>query len=857
MSHQITQLVKLKDISITDGYGYLFHCYLDFIRQKKRQDLTRRRMDGGYNHQQQQQLQQQQHQQQQQQQQHEMEYQQQLQQQQQQQQQQPIGMPVLIPNTLSNSYSAFNSIDDASTKKRKVKNEDGTYTEISGLSPGNLQQSGSSFLLDTFQQQIQQQQMSFQFQQGAQGNNNNNNNNNNPPSSPQSSGTFITNQQQPIIMEPIQHQQQQPMQQQPGGGYQMTGIPVISVTGAMGSAGNQTTITSANLLGNLSPRGTQGSLQSSPNHSPCHSPLLPSSDGAYLTLNSENESSDPLSPLTSFGDRDPPFHWTQYQQETWYKTLNTNGEEMPTPQLQIIASKGFSYINSSWVYCRRNHFQLDITASYPKPPQTFDMFGNISGGGAAAPGQPEQAPSYLIINGQKTPINGLTLTIKGIKNRPELTQPELEVELFQTNSKREKQGEHTPKAVAIQFGSLVSIQRLHFRKATQNNARRNGQPNPHQEYNQLVVSLWGRCMAQEYCIVSYVSPALIVRTAINSPSVSPAATDLPLSPAHDPNYPSSPLPFGDITTLRIHSPAHSPRLSLNVSGNNLTPLGSTTSTTNTNQLLSANNNHNNNNNQNQNNITSLLGAPNLNTMKFGSCEWTKGESDRSIIYHGKVGVNVDNPTFALSVNGTIYASEGVYHPSDLRIKYDLHQVDTRTNLRNVNSMKIYDYKLHPEWVYMNGMDPYENQDRGIIAQELKEILPESVKTIGNRVINGREIDNLLVIKNNALMYENIGATQELSKQIDQLKEELIICKQVINSLEQKKTKKCTLLTIILTLVVVFLMVYVLFGANFGNHHSSSKGSNHHDHGYDESTAQYINPYQAPPRHHSNHKRKED
>eukprot|EP01133_Synstelium_polycarpum_P018009 gene18009-21491_t len=560
-------------------------------------------------------------------------------------------MSILIPpNTLSNSLNTFSIIEDGGSKKRKVKNEDGSYSELS-MSP-NAPMPGSLLHMDTFQQlqQHQQQLNSFQNQYTSM-------------SSPTSSNT--------------------------------------------------------------------------PSSPTVHSPLL-HSDNNYLSFNSGDENSDPLSPLCSFGERDPPFHWNHYQAETWYNTLNTNGEEMPTPQLQIIASKGFSYINNSWVYCRRNHFQLDISATYPKvyPDGTLAQSSSID---------PTQTPSYLLIDGQKTPINGLTLTIKGIKNRTEMIQPELEVELFQTNSKREKQGEHAPKPVAVQFGSLVSIQRLHFRKATLNNARRNGQPNPHQEYNQLVVSLWGRCMAQEYCIVSYVSPPLIVRTAISSPSVSPAATDL--SPAHTPeqNHPGSPF---------------------NSFGSNLSAF------------------------------------PEFSNMRLQS-----PEGDKTIVYNGSVGINVDNPTFALSVQGTIYASEGVYHPSDLRIKYDVKPVDTKSNLDNVNRMKVYDYKLHPEWVYSCGRDPYDNADRGVIAQEIGAILPGAVRTIGNRTLSGREIENLMVIKNESIVYENVGATQELSKQVDQLKAQLEESETRIQNqylLIQKNQNMFSIVLILMSLLILYM-----------------------------------------------------
>ncbi|KAF2070860.1 hypothetical protein CYY_007816 [Polysphondylium violaceum] len=731
-----------------------------------------------------------------------------------------IGINNMSSSTDYNSFTTSN-IDETNLKKRKVKNEDGTFSELP-YSPNNSGSSSGSYLLDTFQQQFQQQQQHLSAFTSTNNNNNNlnasanNNNINNPPVSP----AFV----------PVQSQLTSSS---------LYPIPSISITNTNNNNNNNHSSTSsASTLGTHlhSPRGGPSPIPSphhSPTHSPLHSPIhSPLVHDNYLSLNSENENSDPLSPGGNFGADAPPFTWTNYNSEQWYPTFNTNGEEMITPQLNIIASKGFTYLNNSWIYCRRNHFQLDITAFYPKAFQeTTTQYNNgISLSSSSSSIDPTQTPSYLLIDGHKTPINGLTLTIKGIKNRTDMSQQEAEVELFQTNSKREKQGEHAPKPVAIQFGSLVSIQRLHFRKATMNNARRNGQPNPHQEYNQLVVSLYGRCMAQEYCIVSYVSPPLIVRTAISSPSVSPAPTDL--SPLHTPDinatsasgsfntFGSNLNTFSDFSNMRLHSPGHSPispRPSLQPSSNSLSP----TSSQNINQNQNNNNNNNNNITSNLNNIigTSTTG------MGSSQCGWNRRD-DKTTTFNGKVGINFEAPTFELAVQGTIYASQGVFHPSDLRIKYDLENVDTRSNLENVNRMKIYDYKINPQWAYMNGRDPYgDNSDRGVIAQDLQRVIPRSVRTIGNRNVNGKEIDNFLVINNEGIMFENLGATQELSKQIDRLQLQLNETEKRLKKSE--KRSKWSLFIIVFVFLILGLLFLLSSPLNYSQQFFGQKKHHHH------------------------------
>jgi len=57
------------------------------------------------------------------------------------------------------------------------------------------------------------------------------------------------------------------------------------------------------------------------------------------------------------------------------------------------------------------------------------------------------------------------------------------------------------------------------------------------------------------------------------------------------------------------------------------------------------------------------------------------------------------------------------------------QVDTSEQLRNVSKMKLYRYRYSREYLEHAGLatEDCEGEDTGVLAQEVKEVLPEAVK----------------------------------------------------------------------------------------------------------------------------------
>lgn len=141
------------------------------------------------------------------------------------------------------------------------------------------------------------------------------------------------------------------------------------------------------------------------------------------------------------------------------------------------------------------------------------------------------------------------------------------------------------------------------------------------------------------------------------------------------------------------------------------------------------------------------------------------QSGESVYYIGKVGINTSDPTEALTVHGNALITGDLYKPSDRRIKSEITSVDSQSQLEHVRNLKIYDYKVR------------NKDERGVLAQELQEILPNAVHHAGDVTIGDKTIPDFLVVNERVLLYETIGATQQLDKQLEIEKQNL----QQVNS----------------------------------------------------------------------------
>ncbi|XP_021326266.1 myelin regulatory factor isoform X3 [Danio rerio] len=147
--------------------------------------------------------------------------------------------------------------------------------------------------------------------------------------------------------------------------------------------------------------------------------------------------------------------------------------------------------------------------------------------------------------------------------------------------------------------------------------------------------------------------------------------------------------------------------------------------------------------------------------------WQRGQLPDSVYHHGRVGINTDRPDEALVVHGNVKVMGSLVHPSDIRAKENVKEVDTTDNLRRISQMRLVHYQYKPEFAATVGIDA--TAETGVIAQEVQQILPEAVKEGGDVVCaNGETIPNLLVVNKERIFMENVGAVKELCKLTDNL-----------------------------------------------------------------------------------------
>ncbi|XP_028814283.1 myelin regulatory factor isoform X3 [Denticeps clupeoides] len=147
--------------------------------------------------------------------------------------------------------------------------------------------------------------------------------------------------------------------------------------------------------------------------------------------------------------------------------------------------------------------------------------------------------------------------------------------------------------------------------------------------------------------------------------------------------------------------------------------------------------------------------------------WQRGQMPDSVYHHGRVGINTDRPDEALVVHGNVKVMGSVVHPSDIRAKENVKEVDTTDNLKRISQMRLVHYQYKPEFAASVGIE--NTAETGVIAQEVQQILPEAVKEGGDVVCaNGETIPNLLVVNKERIFMENVGAVKELCKLTDNL-----------------------------------------------------------------------------------------
>jgi hypothetical protein len=133
-------------------------------------------------------------------------------------------------------------------------------------------------------------------------------------------------------------------------------------------------------------------------------------------------------------------------------------------------------------------------------------------------------------------------------------------------------------------------------------------------------------------------------------------------------------------------------------------------------------------------------------------------SNANIYHYGAIGINNPFPKYAIDVNGNIMASDTVIATnyataSDRRIKSDILRLDNSLCLDKIMQLIPSSFNI-------------DNQHRiGFIAQELKEVIPESVYIKENATYG---IEDFHYVDYNSILGNLVGAVQELGRKVSEL-----------------------------------------------------------------------------------------
>uniref|UniRef100_A0A8C3HHM4 Myelin regulatory factor like n=1 Tax=Chrysemys picta bellii TaxID=8478 RepID=A0A8C3HHM4_CHRPI len=173
--------------------------------------------------------------------------------------------------------------------------------------------------------------------------------------------------------------------------------------------------------------------------------------------------------------------------------------------------------------------------------------------------------------------------------------------------------------------------------------------------------------------------------------------------------------------------------------------------------------------------------------------WQRGHVPETVVCHGRVGINTDAPDEALVVCGNVKVMGTVMHPSDSRAKQNIQEVDPTEQLRRIAQMRLVEYDYKPEFASVMGINSIH--ETGIIAQEVKELLPTAVKEVGDITCeNGEKVENFLMVDKDQIFMENVGAVKQLCKLTNNLEiriEELEVWNRKLAKLKRISSLKST------------------------------------------------------------------
>jgi hypothetical protein len=130
------------------------------------------------------------------------------------------------------------------------------------------------------------------------------------------------------------------------------------------------------------------------------------------------------------------------------------------------------------------------------------------------------------------------------------------------------------------------------------------------------------------------------------------------------------------------------------------------------------------------------------------------------VLFGEPDLKVLLEPWGLHVASAFFPFFGIFFPSDERIKTNIADMDINEAFRNVMNLEPRIYNYIDEWNAMQGKYPVEER-RGFIAQEVEEVLPNSI-TETKMNIKGEVIEDFKDLRKDDIITELVGAFQEMT-----------------------------------------------------------------------------------------------
>jgi hypothetical protein len=147
-------------------------------------------------------------------------------------------------------------------------------------------------------------------------------------------------------------------------------------------------------------------------------------------------------------------------------------------------------------------------------------------------------------------------------------------------------------------------------------------------------------------------------------------------------------------------------------------------------------------------------------------------------YNGNVGIGITNPSYKLHVSGSIGATGNITaYASDKRLKENFTHIESP--LEKVQKLNGYTFDWNAKSEELGFTPQYKQNDVGLIAQEVQEILPQAAvlapfdsQTNQNGEVSSKSGENYLTIQYERLIPLLVEAIKEQQKQIDSLNVEI-------------------------------------------------------------------------------------